>query len=598
MTLDFTNTNLVWTSILAETLYRLGLTTAIVCPGSRSAPLAIAFAKHPHIEAIPVLDERSASFFALGLARQSHRPVVLICTSGTAGANFYPAVIEATESGVPLIILTADRPPELRDCNAGQAIDQHKLYGTFPNWQTELAIPSLEQPMFTYLRQTIIHAWEKALYPVPGVVHLNLPFREPLAPIPQVHAQSLVETFNAEAFFASIVPFQKAEGRGQGTENRGQGADVSFSTHLIPYTPHPVPYSPNGIIIAGTAQPEDPEAYCRAIAHLSQALGYPVLAEGLSPLRNYADLNPNLVSTYDQILRNPVLADKLAPETVIRVGGMPTSKQLRVWLEATQPRQWIIDPDGRNLDPLHGNTTHLRLSIAAFIQTLAQEAAIETPYLRLWRTIETQVRQNVDQTMRETETLFEGKAAWLLSQVLSTGTSLFINSSMPVRDVEWFWAPGNSRVQPFFNRGANGIDGTLSTTLGIAHRQQSSVMLTGDLALLHDTNGFLLRKHFVGHLTIVLINNNGGGIFEMLPIAQDNPSFESFFATPQAIDFAKLCATYGVEHEGITTWQQLEQRLNPLPTTSVRVLELKTDRKADAQWRQKYLGTFAANISI
>ncbi|XHX81221.1 MAG: 2-succinyl-5-enolpyruvyl-6-hydroxy-3-cyclohexene-1-carboxylate synthase [Stenomitos frigidus ULC029] len=334
------------------------------------------------------------------------------------------------------------------------------------------------------------------------------------------------------------------------------------------------------------------------MAQLSQTLGYPVLAEGLSPLRNYADLNPNLITTYDLMLRSPTLAEKLAPEAVLCVGGMPTSKQLRAWLEKMQPRQWIIDPDGRNLDPLHGRTTHLRLSIAAFLQTLPPQTQTTNPYLDRWRVVETKVRQAVDQTMGETATLFEGKAAWLLSQVLPTRTPLFINSSMPVRDVEFFWAPGNSRVQPYFNRGANGIDGTLSTALGIAHRQQSSVMLTGDLALLHDTNGFLLRQHFAGHLTIVLINNNGGGIFEMLPIAQNNPAFESFFATPQAIDFAKLCATYDVEHEHITNWQQLEQRLKELPTTGMRVLELSTDRKADAQWRQHYLGTFAANISI
>ncbi|MBW4472067.1 MAG: 2-succinyl-5-enolpyruvyl-6-hydroxy-3-cyclohexene-1-carboxylic-acid synthase [Stenomitos rutilans HA7619-LM2] len=613
MPIDFTNTNLVWTSILVETLHRLGLATAIVCPGSRSAPLAIAVANHPYVEAIPVLDERSASFFALGLARQSHRPIALICTSGTAGANFYPAVIEAKESGVSLLILTADRPPELRDCNAGQAIDQHKLYGTFPNWQTELAMPTLELPMLAYLRQTLIHAWERALYPVSGVVHLNLPFREPLAPTLEPSAQALASTFDIEAFFASVTPNWDGEGKRQKGEGKSQESEIrsqeskhsSEGTYPTPHSPPPTPYSllptphsPSGIIIAGTDQPEAPEVYCRMIAHLSQVLGYPVLAEGLSPLRNYADWNPNLITTYDLILRNAELADKLAPETVIRIGGMPTSKQLRVWLETTQPRQWIIDPDGRNLDPLHGNTTHLRRSITTFLQSFSQQAAIETPYLTLWRTIEAQVRQTVDQTLREIDGLFEGKAAWLLSQVLPVGTPLFINSSMPVRDVEWFWAPGNSRVLPYFNRGANGIDGTLSTALGIAHRQQSSVMLTGDLALLHDTNGFLLRQHFVGHLTIVLINNNGGGIFEMLPIAQHNPPFEAFFATPQAIDFAKLCTTYGVVYERITTWQQLEQRLNPLPTKGMRVLEIRTDRKADAQWRKQHLGTFAARIKI
>ena len=595
MSIDFTNTNLVWTSILAETLYRLGLETAIVCPGSRSAPLAIAFANHPELEAIPVLDERSASFFALGLARQSHYPVVLICTSGTAGANFYPAVIEAKESGVPLIVLTADRPPELRACNAGQTIDQHKLYGSFPNWQTELALPAIELPMLAYLRQTLIHTWEQALYPAPGVVHLNVPFREPLAPIPQAQAQTLASTFNTKAFFAGVIPLQESEVRSQ---KSGVFTRAPLTPLSTPHSPLPTPFPPSGIIIAGSAQPGAPEEYCRAIAHLSESLGYPVLAEGLSPLRNYADLNPNLITTYDLLLRNSTLAAKLVPDTVIRIGGMPTSKQLRLWLEATQPRQWIIDPDGRNLDPLHGNTTHIRMSLASFIQTIPRTARTASPYRDRWRTIEAQVRQNVDQTMRETDTLFEGKAAWLLSQVLPTGTPLFINSSMPVRDVEFFWAPGNSRVQPFFNRGVNGIDGTLSTALGTAHRQQSSVMLTGDLALLHDTNGFLLRNHFVGHLTIVLINNNGGGIFEMLPIAPFNPPFEEFFATPQAIDFAKLCATYDVEYERITTWNQLAQRLKSLPTSGMRVLEVRTDRKADAQWRQTHLGTFAANISI
>jgi 2-succinyl-5-enolpyruvyl-6-hydroxy-3-cyclohexene-1-carboxylate synthase len=194
--------------------------------------------------------------------------------------------------------------------------------------------------------------------------------------------------------------------------------------------------------------------------------------------------------------------------------------------------------------------------------------------------------------------LFESKAAWLLSQSLPPKTPLFIANSMPVRDIEFFWSPNNTGVRPFFNRGANGIDGTLSTALGIAHQNQNSVMLTGDLALLHDTNGFLLKNKFVGHLTIVLINNNGGGIFEMLPISKFDPPFEEFFATPQDVNFAQLCITYGVEHQLIRSWEQLRQLLNPLPPRGIRVLELQTDRKADASWRQEYLGKFAADIRI
>jgi 2-succinyl-5-enolpyruvyl-6-hydroxy-3-cyclohexene-1-carboxylate synthase len=221
---------------------------------------------------------------------------------------------------------------------------------------------------------------------------------------------------------------------------------------------------------------------------------------------------------------------------------------------------------------------------------------VTSAYLDQWCAAEAKVRSGVDQKMSTIPQLFEGKAAWLLSQSLPPKTPLFIANSMPVRDVEFFWKPNNSGIRPFFNRGANGIDGTLSTALGIAHQNQSSVMLTGDLALLHDTNGFLLNNKFVGHLTIVLINNNGGGIFEMLPISKFDPPFEEFFTTPQNINFAQLCVTYGVEHHLIQSWEQLSQLLNPFPTEGIRVLELQTNRKADARWRQENLAKFAADI--
>lgn len=576
--IDFTNTNSVWASILAETLKRLGLTTAVICPGSRSTPLAIAFAQADGVDAIPVLDERSASFFALGIAQQSRKPVALVCTSGTAGANFYPAVIEARESRVPLLVLTADRPPELRDCHSGQTIDQLKLFGTYPNWQAELALPFVEMGRLSYLRQTTAHAWERSLYPVPGPVHLNIPFRDPLAPLPDATCyDSKVSQFEPEDFFAGIathIPFPTATSL--------------LPTSLIQQWQQ----CDKGVIIAGLAQPQLPRQYCDAIAQLSKTLKWPVLAEGLSPVRNYAHLNPYLISTYDLVLRNHQ-AQQLAPEIVIQLGELPTSKELRTWLDATQPRRWVIDPCHHNLDPLHGKTTHLRLSVEHLAQACPAEPKSSTPYLQLWCAAEAKVRLSVDQTMATMNQLFEGKAAWLLSSTLPSSTPIFIANSMPVRDVEFFWAPNNCAVRPFFNRGANGIDGTLSTALGMAHRNQSSVMLTGDLALLHDTNGFLLRNKFVGHLTIVLINNNGGGIFEMLPIAKFEPPFEEFFATPQDINFAQMCATYNLEHELITSWEHLKQRLNPLPEKGIRVLELRTNRKADAKWRQENLGKFA-----
>lgn len=588
MPLDFRNTNTLWSSIIAETLKRLGLTTAIICPGSRSAPLTVAFAQHPEIEAIPILDERSAAFFALGVAKRSHVPAALVCTSGTAGANFYPAVIEASESQVPLLVLTADRPPELRDCHAGQAIDQQKLYGSYPNWQAELALPSQEIGMLRYLRQTIVQAVKRSLFSVPGAVHLNVPFREPLAPTPQ--PDTLNSQLHQEDFFAGITlnPYPHS--------CTGDSASRPYSSLLSTWK-----QCERGIIIAGVAQPQHRQEYCQAITHLSQSLGWAVLAEGLSPVRNYAHLNPYLISTYDLILGNPQLSQKLAPEMVIQLGALPTSKELRAWLNSTQPQRWIIDPSPENFDPLHGKTTHLHLSVeqlATTIPPLAKQESVSSDYLHQWRDAETQLRQALDKTMATTDTLFEGKAAWLLSQTLPPATPLLIANSMPVRDVEFFWKPNNSGIQPFCNRGANGIEGSLSTALGIAHHHQSSVMLTGDLALLHDTNGFLQRNRFTGHLTIVLINNNGGGIFEMLPISQFEPPFQEYFATPQEMDFAQLCGTYGIEYKRITNWQQLQALLNPLPEKGIRVLEIPTNRREDAKWRQENMAEFAANIAL
>jgi len=682
--IDFRNTNTLWSSILAETLQRLGLTTAVISPGSRSAPLTIAFAQNHKIETIPVLDERSASFFALGIAQKTHLPVALICTSGTAAANFYPAIIEARESRIPLLIFTADRPPELRDCHAGQAIDQVKIYGNYPNWQAELAIPSAEIGMLGYLRQTIVYAWERSQFPTPGPVHLNIPFRDPLIPISDVAVEALETQFNPEDFFAGLEPIFAGETSTPPSPpllRGGAGSPIEPSPPLLrggeESTIQQWQKCSRGIIIAGVAQPQFPEKYCSAIAKISKLLNWPVLAEGLSPVRNYAQLNPHLISTYDLILRNHEIADKLTPEIAIQIGDLPTSKELRNWLDKTQPRRYIINPSHHNFDPLHGKTTHLRTSVehlataispqfpplnkgeSTLIPPLLKGESTQVPpllkgestqvppllkgglggdlatattnntspqfppliksestqvppllkgglggdrtsesnkYLQLWHNTETQIRQTIDQKISAIQNIIEPKVSWLLSQILPPGTPIFISNSMPVRDVEFFWKPNHLEIKPFFNRGANGIDGTLSTAMGIAHRNQSSIMLTGDLALLHDTNGFLIKHKFVGHLTIILINNNGGGIFEMLPVAKFDPPFEEFFATPQQINFAQLCATYGVEHEIIDDWEQLKEKLSFLPNSGIRVLELQTNRRTDAKWRQDHLGKFAKDL--
>jgi 2-succinyl-5-enolpyruvyl-6-hydroxy-3-cyclohexene-1-carboxylate synthase len=584
--MDFRNINTLWASLLVETLYRLGLVTAVLCPGSRSSPLTLAFAQHPQIQTIPILDERSAAFFALGRAKRSRKPIVLVCTSGTAGANFYPAVIEATESLVPLLILTADRPPELRHCHAGQTIDQIKLYGHYPNWQTELALASPEPELWTYLRQTLIYAWEQTQFPRAGVVHLNCPFREPLAPISQPDILALASSFDPEVFFAGIQT-------------------SSLVTNSFSFTlPH---FPKQGLIIAGLYQDQQALDYCQAIAEMAKILNYPVLADALSPLRHFAEINSHLISNYDFILRNQNQAELLTPEIIIQIGELPTSKQLRAWLTQQNILRYIIDSSGQNYDPLHGNSIHLRISWQDFLwqlkesqQNLKTNIPVKenlkisqfSAYINQWKTLNQKIQDSINQTMIEREDLCEAKIPWILAECLPNQTPIFIANSMPIRDVEFFWKPNNQQTIPYFNRGANGIDGTLSTALGIAHQDQPTILLTGDLSLLHDTNGFLLREKFEGHLTIILINNNGGGIFEMLAIAEETTSqdlFEDYFATPQNINFSRLALTYGIEYQKIEKWETLKRVLNPLPTSGIRLLEIVTHRKLDAQWLKNYL---------
>lgn len=577
--LDFRNTNSLWGSLLVETLARLGVTHAVISPGSRSTPLTIAFARHGRIEAIPVLDERSAAFFALGLARRTRRPVVLLCTSGTAGANYFPAIIEAQESGVPLLVITADRPPEMRECRSGQTIDQQKLFGDHLNFYHELSVPVPSLPMLRYLRQTVAHAWERTQWPFAGPVHLNAPFRDPLPPIADDTATPLREKIG-EDFFAML----SAPGGAMAPNLETRPPTALWSEGW------------RGVIVVGPVQPADTADYVEAVAHIAQVLRWPVLADALTPLRNHAVLAPLLITTYDTLLRSGKLASALKPECVLCLGGWPTSKKLREWLQQLQAPTFLIADDARNHDALHGRTQFIRSSVESFARCLGHAPVGASPWLNVWRKLHDRAEADLDKALKAQKWLFEGKVSWMLPWLLPAGTPVFVANSMPVRDVEYFWPSNDRRYEIYFNRGANGIDGTLSTALGVAHGGRPAVLLTGDLALLHDANGFLLSAKLKGSLTVVLINNDGGGIFEHLPVAKFDPPFEEFFATPQSTDFAKLCSAHGVPHVTVKSWTHFEQLLAKLPKRGVRVLELRTDRKRDAAYRRKLFADIAAKL--
>jgi len=561
--LDSRNVNSLWGSVVAETLVRMGVTRAVVSPGSRSTPLA--FARHPAIDAVPVLDERSAGFLALGMAKRDLRPVALLCTSGTAGANYYPAVIEACESGVPLIVFTADRPPEMRGCASGQAIDQDRLYGAYVRLYHELAVPEASLPLLRYLRQTVAHGVERSLGPPAGPVHFNAPFRDPLAPVDD---GGTVEAFAAsipwEDFFGHLAP----------------PAPVSMVSEVPAFS-----HSVHGVIVAGPAATADPAAYSADVGEISRRLGWPVLADGLSPVRGRAALVPHLVTRYDAILRSPGAADSLRPEFILCLGEWPTGKVLRSWLEASRAPILLVTDRPDNRDALHGSTRRVVSPLGALAAGLPIADA-PNGYERLWAGMEARARAALDALLEAEEALVEPKAAWLMARHLPAGSSVFAANSMPVRDMEFVWPANDRGIQVFFNRGANGIDGTLSTALGAAHNAGPVALLTGDLALLHDSNGLLLAPRFRGSLTIVLINNHGGGIFEHLPVAQFGQIFEEFFATPQEVDFAKLCSAHGVAHAHVEDWSHFEHLISSPAAPGIRVLELRTDRKRDAAWRK------------
>lgn len=574
-TLDFRNTNTLWCSVLVEALARLGLRHAVVAPGSRSAPLTFALARHPRIEAIPVLDERSAGFLALGLAKQHRRPVALVCTSGTAAANFLPAVVEAHESGVPLLVLTADRPPELRDCHSGQTIDQVKLYGGYVNFQHELAVPQGTLALLRYLRQTVAHAVERTLLPAAGPVHLNCPFRDPLVPL---------------ADNATLPAEAELKGFFDGLTVASSPGDLS---------PAPVwsvrAWRERGVIVVGPNEAVSGENFAENVGHVARALGWPVLADALSPVRMHVKAVGAVVAHYDTLLRNEPLAATLRPAQVICLGGWPTSKVLRTWLQAADPEVVLVTERATNEDALHLRTSVTRCSLAEWSHGFHGRRA-PNAYAKAWLQADATAGKALATALRSAPGLVEPQWVGVLAAHLPPRTPCFIASSMPVRDAEYFWPAGDRGQRVFFNRGANGIDGTLSTALGVAHGGTPAVLVTGDLSLLHDTNGFLAARKFAGSLTVVLINNNGGGIFEHLPVAQFEPPFEAFFATPQDIDFAKLCATYGVPHAVVKSAAQLAKLVAKLPKTGVRVLELRTNRKHDAAFRKKLFAAVAAKL--
>ncbi len=549
---------------LVDGLARAGVRDACVTPGSRSTPLTVALAEQDAIRPWLHLDERSSAFFALGLARASGRPVALVCTSGTAAANFHPAVVEADLSRVPLIVCTADRPPHLRNVGAPQTIDQVGLYGVSVRHQVDLPAPGAADAPPAVFAEAACDAVGASLGPLPGPVHLNLPFDEPLIEAPGVHPAPAASPPGPLPAVPPTLPEPEALARAAEALSRSE----------------------RPLLVAGPETgglPTDP------VAALASALGAPLLADPLSDLRTGPHDRTHVVDAYDAFLRDPRAA-ALAPDCILRFGASPTSKALNQFLAgATAATHILCDLPRSFRDPSAVTTLRLTADVRSAADALRDAVAREPEHswLAQWRDRDARARRALTDYALAAPDPFEGRAVVELQRALPAGATLFAGNSMPVRDVDAFLAGEEKPLAVASNRGANGIDGVVSSALGHAAAGAGPVaLLIGDLSLFHDLNGLWAGVRHGIDLSIVLLNNAGSAIFHYLPQATHEHVFEEWFATPSDVDFAGATRAYGAGHRLLADWGELAGAL-ARPGRGVRIIEVRTDRVRNLEMHEE-----------
>ncbi|MEF8806632.1 2-succinyl-5-enolpyruvyl-6-hydroxy-3-cyclohexene-1-carboxylic-acid synthase [Natronomonas sp.] len=533
------NVNSLWAEVIADELVKAGIETAVLAPGSRSTPLTVAFAEHPDIEALSLLDERSAAFFALGRAKRTGRPVPLICTSGTALANFHPAVVEAGQARVPMLLLTADRPPELHDSGANQTIDQQDLYGDAVRDYRTLPEPEAADRKLRSLRTTLCRAVGTATGTEPGPVHLNVPLRKPLEP--DARAADL-----SEAVPDATVPDGFADEHPIAVEGRnGPFVDVTEGRAGLSKSDRrtvadAIEGAASGLIVCGPANRPAPAR--DALLGLARETGFPVLADPLSGQRFGAHLGMTetpICGGYDSYIS----AIEETPDIVLRFGASPTSKPLRHYLRDSGARQFVVDPAGgwreatfTATDLVVADETRLATELASAVRRDAGG------YAERFSEAEADYWELVEGDEPE-----EGAVLSDSIELAPDPTTIFVSNSMPVRDLDRFARPRAANLTVLGNRGASGIDGITSSALGAGSGTDDPlVAVLGDLAYYHDMNGLLAVSRCDVDATVVCINNDGGGIFRLLPI-EEHDAFEEWFRTPHGLDFEGSADVYDID---------------------------------------------------
>ena len=581
------NINHVWARLLIEELVRGGVTLFCCAPGSRSTPLTATVAQHPQAQHVMHTDERGAAFMALGYGRAADRPAALVTTSGTAVANALPAVVEASLDHVPMLLLTADRPPELRDTGANQTVDQVKLFGDYVRWFFDLPAPTTEIAPEVVLTASAQAAY-RARRPPAGPVHLNCMFREPLAPeadggdYADYTAGLAAWQERARPYTTYSAPARAADGR----------AVQALSGALAGVR--------RGLVVAGRLDAED-EA--QAALRLARRLGWPLLPDVTSRLRlgPVAEGDPR-IPYYDQLLAIETFAEAHAPAAVLHLGGRALSKRLRLFLKKHRPAPYVVVRNGpERLDPDHRVTQHIETDVAAFARAFAAhlpagEKAL-MPWQAAWRRASQQAARVLGAFDAESDALSEPLVARLLARHVPQEHGLCLASSMPVRDVNRYAASGGASVPVISNRGASGIDGTVATAAGFARGLGRPVtLLLGDLAALHDLNALSLLRGVP--VVAVIINNDGGGIFSFLPIARHADVFEPNFATPHGRSFEHAAALFDLPYARPGSPAAFTEAYRAACARDASVLiEVATDRAENRVLHEQLEARIAAALS-
>ncbi|HKB51207.1 MAG TPA: 2-succinyl-5-enolpyruvyl-6-hydroxy-3-cyclohexene-1-carboxylic-acid synthase [Solirubrobacterales bacterium] len=564
--MDPTNANTALASAFAEELARCGVRHAVISPGSRSTPLALALWRQEEIETTVIVDERSAAFFALGVAQASGAPVAILCTSGTAAVNFHPAICEADHAAVPLIALTADRPPELRGIGAGQAIDQLKLYGSSVRWFCEVGTHDADDSGLLHYRSTACRAFAAARGEQrPGPVHLNFAFREPLAPQPEMGAVSASDPL-------------ALEGRGGRPLTAVTPIDLEPSQFLLDEVAGHIAEADIGVIVAGRQL--DPELR-EPLARLARAAGYPILAEPTSQLRCGPHDRSHVVTAYDLLLRDERFRGTASPDLVLRFGEMPTSKPLRSWLAESGADQIVVDPLGDWNEPTRRAAALLRADPTELAAGWAARLGEDRPAPAMWLRAERAARTAIEAELGGLDSLTEPGLQLALGAAYRDGEIVYTASSMPIRDQEAFLPASEADASFLCNRGANGIDGLISSGIGAAYATgRPTTILTGDLGLLHDIGGLAALRDVSTPVRIVVIDNDGGGIFHFLPQEQalEGDEFEALLGTPRGVDVGKAAALFDLPHRRLELIDELPEAL----AAGTGLIEVKTDREGNA----------------